>query len=446
MIQPLELAAGDEATVEVTLHRVLDTEGMLSADFHNHAAAGPDLVLTDEERLYNLAAEGVEVRAETNHARVTDLSSLAADHGLDPWLASIPSQEITTFDYGHFSTFPMERDPAAANGGAFDWEGWAPPEIFDWAAGSDHPQVIHVYHPRAIPTPFEAQNYFTVLDLVYGPGGPSIGPHAYDPMATAVPDDAVMFGPGFTAMEVMTWMNVQGLSDWFNLLSAGYAITATANSDTHTLRVESSGWPRNFVQVGLDDPTVMDVDALVAAVNEHRSSGSFGPLVTLEAETVDGAAWAAQGEMLSTAGGVVRVLARVQAAPWVPVDTLDVYADGELIHSEALALEEVGGAEGGTRLEQTVEVYVETEEDTYVAAVVYGTGSLFPYLTYNCSDPDTLTLEALRAGAVDEPATPFGFANPIFLDADDDGLITPSFHVMPLDVDEYRWEDRLSPY
>jgi hypothetical protein len=446
VIEPLDLSAGDDETVAVTLHRVLDTAGWMSGDFHNHAAAGPDLVLTDEQRLHNLAAEDVQVRAETNHAFVSDLRGLSAELGLDAWITSIPSQEITTFDYGHFSAFPMERDPSSPNGGAYDWEGRSPTEIIAWAQEQPDEKVIHIYHPRAIPTSFDAQNFFNVIDLVFDEGGPSVGPDAYDPMAAGVPDDAVMFGPGFTAIEVMTWMNVQGLSDWFNLLSAGFEVTATSNSDSHTTRVESSGWPRNFVYVGSDDPELLDQDAFVEAVNDHKLSGSFGPLVTMTAGRADGGSTAMQGEMIDVDGQEVAVDVRIQAAPWVPVDTLDLYADGELILSQDLALEELPGAEGGVRMEQEIEVKLSIEADTWIAAVVYGTEGMFPYLTYHCTDPDDLSIEALLAGEVDEPATPFGFANPIFFDADGDGLISPSNHVKPQDVDEYRWEDRLSPY
>ena len=446
VVEPLEIAADDQLTVTAELHRVLDTVGWISGDFHNHAAPGPDLVLTDDERLYNTTAEGLELRAETNHATVTDLTERTAELGLDPWTTSIPSQEITTFDYGHFSTFPMEYKPNEPNGGAYNWEGKSPTEIIAWAQEQEREQVIHIYHPRAIPTSFDAQNFFSVIDLLFDESGPYVGPDAYDPMAAGVPDGATMFGPGFTAIEVMTWMNVQGLADWFNLLSAGFDVTGTSNSDSHTTKVESSGWPRNFVYVGYDDPALLDEDGYVEAINDHRLSGSFGPLVTTTATTIDGDATVMQGDLLDVEGQDAILTVRVQAAPWVPVDTLDLYADGELILSQELELEQLPGAEGGVRLEQTVEVQLTIEADTWVVAVVYGTGGMFPYVTYHNSDEDDLTMEQLRAGEVTSPATPFGFANPIFFDADGDGAVTPSHHVKPQDVDEYRWEDRLSPY
>jgi len=437
---------GKHTSASFTLHRVLDTSGMLSGDFHVHAAAGPDTVLTDEERVANFAADGVEMLIISNHAYVADLTPVVQDLALDDWIGVIPSQEVTTFDYGHFGLFPMERDDVSPNGGAFDWVGVSPSEIFEWGQSQDREMVVQINHPRHIPTPANMQNYFTVLDLEYDVDGPYIGDDHFEPMGSGLPPDAVMFGPGFTAMEVMTWLNVQGLSDWFNLLSAGYRFTATANSDTHTTRVEGSGWPRNFVQVGTDDPATVDPADFVAAVNRGQLSGSFGPLVTLEAESSIGIETAGSGEVLFGGGLPVIVRVRVQAAPWVPVDTVDLYADGEIITSEVLALEEVEGAEGGTRLEQTVEFEVDAPLDTWIVAVAHGTGSLFPYLPFNQTEPHLITMDRIEEGDVDNPATPFGFANPVYIDVDGDGAVAPSHHVAIDDYDDYRQENRLDPY
>jgi len=443
---PVYVPDGKHTSASFTLNRVLDTEGMLSGDFHVHAAAGPDTVLTDAERVANFAADGVEMLIISNHAYVADLAPVLQDLALEEWIGVIPSQEVTTFDYGHFGLFPMQPDADSPNGGAFDWVGVSPTEIFEWGQTQDREMVVQINHPRHIPTPADMQNYFTVLDLEYDGTGPYIGDDHFEPMGSGLPPDAVMFGPGFTAMEVMTWLNVQGLSDWFNLLSAGYRFTATANSDTHTTRVEGSGWPRNFVQVGSDDPATVDPQDFVAAVNRGQLSGSFGPLVTLEIESSIGIETAGSGETLFGGGLPVRVRARVQAAPWVPVDTVDLFVDGEIVTSEALLLEEVEGAEGGTRLEQTVEFEVDAPQDTWIVAVAHGTGSLFPYLPFNQTDPDELTFDRIEQGDVDNPATPFGFANPVYIDVDGDGAVTPSHHIAIDDYDDYRQENRLDPY
>ncbi len=445
-LQTVQIVAGEIAETSFILDHVLDTTGMLSSDFHVHAAAGPDVLMTDEERVANFAADGVEVLVMSNHAYVADLTPVVQELALDPWMGVIPSQEVTTFDYGHFGLFPMEVDPSMPNGGAFDWVGVSPTEIFEWGQIQDREMVVQINHPRAIPTPADMQNFFAVLDLVYDGDGPSIGDDHFEPLGSGLPPDAVMFGPGFTAMEVMTWLNVQGLSDWFNLLSAGFVFTATANSDSHTTRVEGSGWPRNFVQVGSDNPADLDTSAFVAAVNAGRLSGSFGPLVTLEAEPEAGGDIVGMGEILAGGGDPVVVRVRVQAAPWVPVDTVDLYADGEIVTSEQLVLEEVDGFASGTRLEQTVDFVVDAPADTWIVAVAHGQGSLYPYLPFNQTDPAEITLDRIRSGDVHNPATPFGFANPVYIDADGDGTVTPSHHVAPDDWEDYRRENRLDPY
>jgi hypothetical protein len=445
-LQTVQVAAGEIAEIAFTLDHVLDTTGMLSGDFHVHAAAGPDVLLTDEQRVANFAADGVEVLVMSNHAYVADLTPVVQDLALEPWMGVIPSQEVTTFDYGHFGLFPMEVDPEMPNGGAFDWVGVSPTEIFEWGQQQDREMVVQINHPRAIPTPADMQNFFAVLDLLFDGEGPYIGEDHFEPLGSGLPPDAVMFGPGFTAMEVMTWLNVQGLSDWFNLLSAGFVFTATANSDSHTTRVEGSGWPRNFVQVGSDDPSDLDTGAFVSAVNAGRLSGSFGPLVTLEAEPEAGGTVAGMGEILDGGGEPIVVRVRVQAAPWILVDTVDLYADGEIVTSEQLVLDEVDGFASGTRLEQTVEFVIDAPADTWIVAVAHGQGSMYPYLPFNQTDPDEITLERIRAGDVDNPATPFGFANPVFVDADGDGTVTPSHHITPPDWEDYRRENRLDPY
>ena len=78
-------------------------------------------------------------------------------------------------------------------------------------------------------------------------------------------DSATMKSPDsdftldFDAIEVFNGKRVveaeEVLRDWFNLLNAGYTLTATGNSDSHKLVSEEAGYPRNFVFLGKDDPS-----------------------------------------------------------------------------------------------------------------------------------------------------------------------------------------------
>ena len=439
------VAAGATASLSGALHRVVDTTGYLSGDFHVHAHWSPDSQISNRDRVTNMAAEGVEILVSTDHAFVTDYGPDIEDLGLQAWITSLPGQEITTFDYGHFNGFPLDIDPTAHNGGAIDWPGLSPQEISETLA--DEGRVFQVNHPRAVPAPGEG-NYFENVDLQFDASGPYVGSEARDPLSVRLTADAQMLASSFVAVEVMTWLDVQGLHDWFNFLNAGVRFTATGNSDTHTLRVESSGWPRNYVRLGQDDPAGMPPEDLVLAMHNGRNVLSFGPFVRLSAE---GASTALVGDTVTPDGsGDVAVTVTVQAPPWIPFDDV-ILLDGAT--NMVLAggtvtpqLVSAGAAAEAQRLEHVIEHTFTPTEDTWLLVLVQGSAGLFPGVAYNTSDPATLDLTAIRAGAVDGPATAFAATNPIFVDADGDGIITPSHLVLPPDHDDWRWEDRTNPY
>ncbi|MBW2254297.1 MAG: hypothetical protein JRI25_06825, partial [Deltaproteobacteria bacterium] len=296
-----------------------------------------------------------------------------------------------------------------------------------------------------IPTDVGFQNYFEVIDLRFDEQGWYLGPDTVDPSRVRLQPDAVMFAPDFTALEVMTWVNVQGFSDWFNLIGTGMRVTGTANTDTHTLRVESSGWPRNFVRVGLDDPTALDERAFVEAINGGRVTCSFGPFVTVRATGQISGNTAGEGEDLLAPGEAIDLAIRVQAPTWIAFDTVDLYMDGLLLERRAVTPAEVpvGGA---SRLDHTEIFMVTPANDAWFVAVVSGSSPLFPGVPYNTTPRGEVTLERIRADDLDEPFTPFAFANPVFVDADGDGSFTPKPNVMPPDWQDYRFESRLDPY
>ena len=443
--QEITVVADSPISLSGALHRVVDTTGYLSGDFHVHAHWSPDSQIGNPARVANMAAEGVEILVSTDHAFVTDYSPVIDELGVGAWMTSVPGQEITTFDYGHFNGFPLFSDPAQHNRGAIDWPGMSPTEIGASLSGED--QVFQINHPRAVPAPGEG-NYFDNVDLQFDAQGPYVGAEARDPLAVRLAADAQMLASAFVAVEVMTWLDVQGLHDWFNFLNAGVRFTATGNSDTHTLQVESSGWPRNFVRLGQDAPGSMAPEDLVLAMHNGRNVISFGPFVRVSAT---GAAEALVGDTVTPGlSGEVTVSVNVQAPPWIPFDdvrlidgaTNTVLAGGPVTPE----LVSAGTAAAAQRLELQIDHSYTPTTDTWLVVLVTGSQGLFPGVAYNTSDPATLDIEAVRAGAVDGPATAFAATNPIFVDADGDGTIAPSHLVLPADHDAWRWEDRTNPY
>lgn len=439
---PFTVDAGGTASLSGALHRVVDTTGYLSGDFHVHAQWSPDSQISNADRVTNMAAEGVEILVSTDHAFVTDYAPVIEELALEAWMTSMPGQEITTFDYGHFNGFPLDVDPTRHNGGAIDWPGLSPQEISETLA--DEGRVFQVNHPRAVPAPGEG-NYFDNVDLQFDAAGPYVGAEARDPLAVRLTADAQMLASSFVAVEVMTWLDVQGLHDWFNFLNAGVRFTATGNSDTHTLRVESSGWPRNFVLLDNDEPAQMAPEDLVLAMHTGKNVLSFGPFVRM---TANGGTIG--DEVTPDGTGAVTVNVNVQAPPWIPFDSVELLDGatntvlaGGLVTPELVS---AGAAPEAQRLELSIDHTFSPTEDTWLVVIVQGSEGLFPGIAYNNSDPATLDIEAIRAGEVDGPATAFAATNPIFVDADGDGAIEPSHLVLPPDHEQWRWEDRTNPY
>jgi hypothetical protein len=441
----ITLSPNDVAEVSATLHRVLDTTGFMSGDFHVHAQASTDSTVRDEARVANMLAEGVEILVSTDHAYITDYQPIIEALGRSDLLTSIPGEEITTFDYGHYCGFPLPVDVTSPNQGAIDWTGQSPDEILALAGVPGGRTVVQLNHPRAIPAPGTLADYFTTLDLQFDATGPFVGSEAIDPLTVRLEANDRLLSTNFVAIEVMTWVNVQGLSDWFNFLNAGIRFTATGNSDTHTTRVESSGWPRNLVLLGQDEPEALEPDDLVEALTEGRNAVSFGPFADL---IVVGATTGRLGDTVRPReDGTLTLQATVQAATWSPFDRVEVIegASGVIVGGGAVVPVEVE-AGGGRRLEARVEVEVSPAADAWYVVLVTGSAGLFPVVALNQADPTTLTWEAVVARKLPGQATAFALTNPIFVDADRDGEITPSHRVQAEDHETWRREDRTDPY
>jgi hypothetical protein len=106
---------------------VLDTTGFISSDYHVHQVNSPDSRVALGTRAISFAAEGVENLVATDHDAITDMTPAIAARGLSAFLSSTIGEEVTTFDYGHFNSYPQGEDPTRVSNGATDWGGAAPP-------------------------------------------------------------------------------------------------------------------------------------------------------------------------------------------------------------------------------------------------------------------------------------------------------------------------------
>jgi hypothetical protein len=394
----LELAPG--ATAELGIEppkRVLATPGLISSDFHVHAAPSPDSALSLRARVASFAAEGAEVLVATDHDMVTDYAPLIRELGLAGRMASLVGSEVTSevktevapYTIGHLNAFPLPLDPLAYRGGAVPNEGRRWRQVVSDLRAIPGDRVLQLNHARADEGGLHARAFFSHLGFVGEPYDPS-KPLTATPNAVLVEPDPKtgVRDIDFDAMELLNGKRLDAYpalrEDWFSLLRQGIVLTGTANSDSHTHQSFVAA-PRNFVQVSSDEVAAFDPKAFVRAVREGRCFGSTGPL--LEVRLGD----AGLGDRFRGREGTLRV--EVRTAPWVPVRQLRVYLDGRVVRTQPI---EAGGV---------LELPMRFEHDGFLTVEVEGD----PSPTYAALLPEM---------------TPFAFTNPIFVDADGDGRWT----------------------
>lgn len=115
----------------VSLKRVVDTAGYMSADFHIHSGRSLDSAAPLEARVRSFAGEGLEVMVSTDHDIVTDYSPAIKKLGMNSFITSIIGTEVTTSvprqpyisnGWGHINSWPSTYDPNQRRSGSVEDE------------------------------------------------------------------------------------------------------------------------------------------------------------------------------------------------------------------------------------------------------------------------------------------------------------------------------------
>jgi len=479
--QPVTITAGSLTTVAAQIARVIDTSGFITADFHIHAIDSPDSEVTREERVATQLAEGIDFFTPSEHDIRVDFAPTVAAMGVGDLIATAPSAEITTFDYGHFNSWPVTVDPTAVNRGSVDWGrpgvppgadfpslgsfSFTPAEIFAAAHGDPRPNLVQINH---IDSFFNAGGLD--IDTAEGGTGPPqshVAPSArrLDP---AVPN---YFDAGFDALEV--WNGSQqiflgeSIGDWFNLLNQGILRTAVADSDTHERRT-NGGSVRTYLASTVTAPGQLAAAAedLAAAVVSGRAAGTNGPFVTLALHAASTGADASLtgATMLATLDGAVEATVTVRSPLWAEFDRVELYVSNapqawdhdanaatrpryrvipDVVRAAGAdfpvaRVDDFPAIPGAAHLETTVTIPLTgLSIDTWVVALVRGTAGvsrpLFPVLPYSLRRDGNATVEDLADGNLGEGGEPaLAFTNALYVDVDHDGEWTaPGVRLTP---------------
>ncbi|HEU4732684.1 MAG TPA: CehA/McbA family metallohydrolase [Kofleriaceae bacterium] len=395
----VDLSAGrGRVELAIPLERAWIPHGTLAADLHVHAFASGDSRLPNPQRVIAQAAAGIQVVGLSDHNVNGDLNAEIAALHLDPVIASIASDELTT-DQLHVGVYPVRVVPGAPRRGGPVSKAIAnagPQQVFELArALSSQPAdrtVVQLNHPR-----------FRVTALYDGT--------RWDGVAWPPP-----FPLGFDAVEVLagyTAFNApgdrrfdDGVRDFYTLVDHGHLVAPLGNSDTHDLNWVLDGTTRTYVYV--DDPRTAPFDeaGFIAAIRAHRVVATSGPWLDLEVAATRGAT--------PTVGPGQALEARHTA--WVDVSV----AQARFVHVDRIRI--TVGAPAGPRLVTTVDVPPGVRTYRWAGAVEVGTADTWIGVT---ADGDTpLPLEQTGTYQKDRwnrpGVTPFAIASPVLIDADGD--------------------------
>lgn len=371
----------DGATVEVAalLARTVDTTGWLGGDYHVHAQWSPDADDLVEHKALAFAGEGLEVAVSTEHEYIGDFQPVIERLGLAKFVHGIVGEEVSTTPLGHFNAFPLVQDALLPNFGAISWYGVKGDDLMKLMRAQGAKPLVQVNHPRS--GSFGApiiKGYFTAV--------------GFDPATFTVKADRD-WSTDYDAIEIANG-STPDYEDWFPFLERGLKMLGTGDSDSHVARSDVVGYPRNYVRTGTDTPEGLDVAAYMTSLRAGHLTVCGGYFV--EASVGE----RSLGELVPASavlGGKLSVQVKVQAASWVPDGTVELVVNGLVAASKPLAK---APDVGGTRFAQTLDVDVPADKDSWVVARVVSAGNLAPVY----------------------PGRPaFGFANPIFLDANGNG-------------------------
>ncbi|MDB4944412.1 MAG: hypothetical protein JWP97_3946 [Labilithrix sp.] len=326
-------ATATEATptkVDVTLAHSVDSPGVMCADFHIHSHYSADSADEPELKVKGAIADGLEIPVSSEHEWIIDFQPIIQRLGLTKWAFGFPSEELTTFTWGHFGVIPITPRPDAVNNGAAPWIGKKPAGFFADVNALPEKPVLVVNHPSS----GSFQGYLTAA--LYDRGTAKGSPE--------------LWSEDFTALEVFSGADFESsrqssVADWFSLLNAGKSYFTTGSSDSHHERSSPVGYPRTCLRMGHDDPTKLTANAVRDVLRAGAATISGGLTMTVEGPGgVGPGGTGAKGPYKVTVG----------CPGWLSATSLEIIVDGVTVETRPLAPS--AGAGPGKRYETTVDV------------------------------------------------------------------------------------------
>ena len=314
--QTVTVDAGATKEITVDLAHSVDTSGVMCADFHIHSFFSADSNDPVVDKVKGAIADGLDIPVSSEHEWVVDFQPVIKELGLETWAFGVPSEELTTFTWGHFGVLPLRPKKTRVNMGAIDWVGNDPEKVFGMTHADDDKPIVIVNHPSG--SGFGAYFSAAKLDRDTGVGDPKL------------------WSDDFEAIEVFNDSDLDSnrkasLADWFALLEKGRKVWAVGSSDSHHLRSSPVGYPRTCIQFGHDDPTKLTPEAVRDGVAVGNATVSGGLYMTVKGPGGEG-----PGGTVKATGGKATFKIEVQSASWITADALEVIVNGKTVDTKPL--------------------------------------------------------------------------------------------------------------
>ena len=287
------ITAGNQTVIAAQIAHVVDTDGFVSSDFHVHGINSADSRISHLNRVEGYAGEGVDNIIMTDHHVHTDLDPLIASLGIGDWVSSTIGEEITTFDYGHFNSYPRLVDDTRISLGSTDWAVAAPPGEDFPSAGAFNAAPAEIFVLATTDSTSTADttvqinhisSHFQPLKIDTSLVPPVDGLDAAarlerrldEPVGTnlffAFPALELWNGDG--RGEQQTFLNDR-IGIWFNLLNQGLETTFIADTDSHRFVNLNMAGARTWTAAapGSDAPGTVDGGEVANMVDAGKAKG-----------------------------------------------------------------------------------------------------------------------------------------------------------------------------
>jgi hypothetical protein len=364
----VDMAPGATVALDVPMERIanLPDRGWWSGDLHVHMNYGGHYRLEAKDLARQMKAEDLHVVENlivNKEQRIPDIALFTG--ALDPASTAdtliFHSQEYHTSFWGHTGLLGLTRHILLPG-----YVGYA-----NTAAASLHPMNATVADlARAQGAlmgyvhPFDARPDF----VKEPPPNPNAVPGFFPGDPVELPIDVALGKVDYyEAVSISDHLSTSEV--WYRLLNSGFRIAAAAGTDAMANYASLRG-PVGMNRVFAKVEGPLEHAAFLAAIKAGRTMATNGPLVEL-AVRASGGSWMEPGGEIALPAGKHRLEARVSLRSIVPVDKLEVVANGRVMATVPLA---------GERTSADAVVPVPVDRSAWLVLRAYASRSRHPVL------------------------------------------------------------------